>query len=161
MIHFAGTKLDKSDMKLLRGAAKFTLNKFMTKNAQSKVFITVRLDDDYGSKAYGDCYHMGVIDGVRHFQVTINTDKVNNRAKRPFVRLKAVIETIIHEMIHVKQYARGELFDYVNGGSRFQGKKYKEALTLEDYYDSPYEIEAFGRTEGIFKMYIEHTRNNG
>jgi hypothetical protein len=158
MIHFSGTKLDKSDMKLLKEVAKFTLNKFLTRGVQSKMFVSVILDDNYESNAYGDCYHMGLIDGVRHFKVSINIDKVNRKAKKPFVRLKAIIETIIHEMIHVKQYAKGELFDYVNGDSRFQGKRHMEAKTLEDYYDAPYEIEAFGRTEGIFKMFIVHMR---
>lgn len=53
---------------------------------------------------------------------------------------KTQIATIIHEMVHLKQYALGELKNYDRGGYRWLGKKlmYEE----KDYGIMPWEIEA-------------------
>lgn len=56
----------------------------------------------------------------------------------------ALFQTLAHEMVHVKQLAKGQLKYHTqrNGKVVFKwlGKTYKK-----DYYDSPWELEAFGR----------------
>lgn len=42
----------------------------------------------------------------REFTITIETG----------VSIEDTLLTLAHEMVHVKQYAKGELFDYVDGG---------------------------------------------
>lgn len=55
------------------------------------------------------------------------------------VNLENLIITIAHEMVHVKQYARGQIKHGKNLKSRtWMGQKNKS-----QYYDSPWEIEAY------------------
>jgi hypothetical protein len=63
---------------------------------------------------------------------------------------QAMLETVAHEMVHVKQYARGELKDLSRSNKycKWHGKEvnYKSV----HYYDQPWEIEAHGREKGLF-----------
>jgi len=66
--------------------------------------------------------------------------------------LRKLLETIAHEMVHVKQYARGELYEGDCNKHRWQGKW----LSKEpDYWEQPWEIEAHGREPGLFIRWTE------
>lgn len=53
--------------------------------------------------------------------------------------MEKLIITIAHEMVHVKQYAKGQMSHTKNQRGRlWMGQKIKT-----EYYDSPWEIEAF------------------
>jgi hypothetical protein len=64
--------------------------------------------------------------------------------------LRKLLETVAHEMVHVKQYARRELHpaDDVWMGKTYNPKKIS-------YWDLPWEIEAHGREVGLFIRYCE------
>jgi hypothetical protein len=66
-----------------------------------------------------------------------------------------MLETVAHEMVHVKQYARKELVDQDMDGVCFLGKKINPDV---EYWDKPYEIEAHGREVGLF---IRWAQDNG
>lgn len=55
---------------------------------------------------------------------------------------KNQIATIIHEMVHVKQFALGELKQYARGGYRWLGKSISYENEKEAYETIPWEIEA-------------------
>lgn len=59
------------------------------------------------------------------------------------MRFDMMISTIAHEMIHVKQYAKGQLKARLKSNNKTEfkwlGKVYKE----KNYYDNPWEIDAF------------------
>jgi len=56
-------------------------------------------------------------------------------------------------MVHVKQYARGELREnYGVGKHLWKGAWVNSNI---DYYDLPWEIEAHGRETGLFIRYIQ------
>lgn len=66
--------------------------------------------------------------------------------------LERLIITISHEMVHVKQYARGHVKHTGRGKTRaWMGKKIRR-----EYYDQPWELEAFGKerilANKIFKI---------
>lgn len=64
--------------------------------------------------------------------------------------LRKVLETIAHEMVHVKQYVRREL----NPNKEvWMGKTFNPKTT--NYWDLPWEIEAHGREVGLFIRYCE------
>ena len=70
------------------------------------------------------------------------------------MRLKKVFLYLAHELTHAKQYMTGELYDYADGGVRWRKERYEyDPESNRDYYDSPWEIEAFGREWGLFKMF--------
>ena len=64
-----------------------------------------------------------------------------------------MLTVLAHEMVHVKQYAKGEMKDYIRMKSvKFQGKIYNDEEM--DYWDHPWEIEAHGREKGLYYRFI-------
>ena len=73
---------------------------------------------------------------------------------------KSQIETLAHELVHVKQFAKGELRCLVRPESNLYwfSEKYKPLANAEKYSDYcllPWEIEANGMTEGLVAKYYE------
>ena len=74
-----------------------------------------------------------------------------------------IMKTLAHEMVHIKQFAKGEMYtDHfkVARGHRklqteWQGKIWTPAKKEHEYFDSPWEIEAYGREVGLFQRYVE------
>ena len=58
-----------------------------------------------------------------------------------------ILKTLAHEIVHVKQYVLGEL-KYRDAGLLYKGINH-EAMNLMDYFELPYEIEAYGREKGL------------
>ena len=80
---------------------------------------------------------------------------------RPTLGIRSMLSTIAHEMVHIKQYAHGELVDYVHASRenkcKWRGKiRYNYDNAIE-YWDMPWEIEAHGREKGLYYMFLsEH-----
>ena len=66
------------------------------------------------------------------------------------LKLRKLLETIAHEMVHVKQYARRELHPSTNA---WMGKTVNPEKVL--YWDLPWEIEEHGREIGLFVRWCE------
>ena len=65
--------------------------------------------------------------------------------------LKDMGITLAHEMVHVKQLAKGTL-KQVNGTNYWNGKKYRKN---HKYLNLPWEVEAFSKQELLFRRVIE------
>lgn len=86
--------------------------------------------------AYGYC----LCEDTRNFELEIHKK----------LRLRPLLETLAHEMVHVKQYARKEL----KNDNVWLGKTYNPEKVC--YWDQPWEIEAHGRECGLFVRWAEH-----
>ena len=63
------------------------------------------------------------------------------------LKLRQLIMTLIHEMVHVKQFARNEMDDFpINGRHRWKLKTVPITVT---YYDMPWEREALRLQEKL------------
>lgn len=71
---------------------------------------------------------------------------------KPARNLKDIGMTLAHELVHVKQMAKGILKPSKNGVNYWAGKKYNKRTK---YLDRPWEIEAFSRQELILRRAIE------
>ena len=70
---------------------------------------------------------------------TIEADKT--------LKLRQLIMTLIHEMVHVKQFARNEMDDFpINGRHRWKSGTVPKNVT---YYDMPWEKEALRLQEKL------------
>ena len=70
------------------------------------------------------------------------------------VSLRNILINLAHEMVHVKQWVKGEMYEYTNPNLvRFMKKKVD--ISNMNYYDYPWEIEAFGRQLGLFVRMCE------
>lgn len=58
------------------------------------------------------------------------------------LRMRDMLITLAHELVHVKQYVKGEM---------------PEKLSEGDYWDRPHEIEAHGRETGLFIRWSEQS----
>jgi len=98
--------------------------------------ITVNLCKPNGALGY--CLEL---DNNREFEIEIDRGQ----------SLRKLLETVAHEMVHVKQYARRELNANIDGC--WMGKTVDPKKT--NYWDLPWEIEAHGRETGLFVRYCE------
>jgi hypothetical protein len=62
---------------------------------------------------------------------------------------RRIVQTIAHEMVHVKQFAKGEVYDHKYRKTFKWGKQVYNVET-DDYWEFPWEIEAYGRELGLF-----------
>lgn len=89
---------------------------------------------------YGDCFPEDWADSYRPREFVIRADSRINK--------RDMLITVAHEMVHMKQFARGELYhSSVKHANKWKGKWYKQD---SEYWDLPWEIEAHGRELGLF-----------
>ena len=77
----------------------------------------------------------------------METNEMTGETRTDMEWFVEILKTLAHEIVHVKQYVLGEL------RSRDVGLLYKginhEAMNLMEYFELPYEIEAYGREKGL------------
>lgn len=66
--------------------------------------------------------------------------------------------TLAHEMVHVKQYATGELRDYMSSSKLQRWRDEKRDWSQVEYWDLPWEIEAYGRERGLYVRFVDHLK---
>lgn len=69
------------------------------------------------------------------------------------ISYKDMVETIAHEMVHVKQIARGTLDTVISRGRMFQTWKGKRADNIA-YHRRPWELEAFRRERELTNNFV-------
>jgi len=65
----------------------------------------------------------------------------------------AVLRILAHELVHVKQYVMGELKPSNNGF--VYNKTFYSPKSFDEYFDQPFEIEAYGREKGLLFSFLE------
>jgi hypothetical protein len=70
------------------------------------------------------------------------------------IRLCHALTAIAHEIVHVKQYASGQLVFTGNVNIETWNGKNVDSRKF-NYWDLPWEIDAYGREKGLFTRYIE------
>jgi hypothetical protein len=158
MLRITGKKLNKEEKEILKECAKFTLDKFVTKSKQKRISVIVEIGEEKLNGWSGQCEYLGRENNIRKFRVYISSKKVNKNAKDVIKKMRDPLLTIIHELVHVKQYVNCQLFDYKDGKTKFEGKVYENCKQYEKYWDMPWEIEAYGRTEGVWDQFVTTQR---
>lgn len=115
--------------------------------------ITLDIEVSRGLDVNGECVDEEAIKNPRWFTIGLKHQKSID-----------MIKTLAHEMVHVKQHAKNELQSGImvatRGGlkmtSRWMGEIWKPKRKECPYYDSPWEVEAYGKEVGLFQRYINH-----
>lgn len=123
----------KSKRKLAEDAISFSIKHLIprVRSLYIEIDLIYKLLDK--EQVYGDCVNNDTNDCCNPKEFLIRVD--SNLSTENFLK------TIFHEMIHVKQYVRKELYDYV----RKPGCRWKKQYFEDKYDDShmtPWEIEA-------------------
>ena len=68
----------------------------------------------------------------------------------PYITGKEILKTLAHEFVHVKQYVYEELNEEQ---TQWQGKSFDSDAV--DYFELPWEIEAYGREAGLWNNFAK------
>lgn len=132
----------KSQKKHAESIANFCITTMMPR-LKDKLDITIKLrknmlerDGHLGTCCWEDDQYAG---RAREFIIEIDST----------VKLRTLLMTIAHEMVHVKQMARGEMRYMLRDMSiQWMGKLINTKKA--SYWDLPWEVEAHGREQGLF-----------
>lgn len=166
MISVSSNYLKAKDLAMVRKYARFVLDRMVRPGIQNKSRINIKILGAQEMRDAADlldlkyykawCTYDGVdAEGNKKFTVIVDHKTVNKRGKKPITRLKQLLIDLGHELVHVKQYLNNEIFDYKNGEVRHKGVVF-DASWMENeeaYYESPWEIEAYGREWGLYRMF--------
>lgn len=133
---------------LSKKEAKYIINLFgevlLGKRLSKNITVKLIFED---SEDWGMCGPTDYeFDSVhREFEIFIN----------PRLTFKNQIKTIAHEMVHLKQFARGELKQYANEDFKWLGKRIKiDYDTINEASKKPWEKEAMLSEEYLYNYYI-------
>jgi hypothetical protein len=129
-----GTQSQRSKVESM---VEFCIQKLMPR--MQTLDIEVRLTSI--NTANGYCTKLNDTKNPRDFDIEVDS-KLN---------LRQLLETVAHEMVHVKQYARNEMCDNnVHTTNKTSWKSTSVCTETTEYWDLPWEIEAHGREVGLF-----------
>ena len=66
------------------------------------------------------------------------------------------LQALAHELVHAIQWASGRRYNYVRSESLVRWEKKTVNENEVGYWDSPWEIESFGRQYGLYRRFINH-----
>ena len=144
LLHVKGS--NKLNRKLVKTAAWWYAEKLMGKRLMSGLEININLSKTLLSKDGNEGTAIWEDESIRPKEFTIALDSTCN--------IRNILITLAHEMVHVKQWAKGEMYEYAEQDMvRFNKTKFN--LANINYWDYPWEIEAFGRQLGLFVRFCE------
>lgn len=141
-------KSNKIPSSLCKEAARWYGRKLLSERTYNKIDLLIDFKDpDIDYDHYGFCLYQPYDNSIKSFIISLN----------PNLSKKACLTALAHEMVHLKQYAKGELKDYARVQSvRWHGQVYNEERI--NYWDHPWEIEAYGRERGLYVRFIEYQK---
>jgi hypothetical protein len=116
---------------------------FSNKMLESDLNIKVKFNDKLTVYGYASIIGYNKSKKARKFLIELH----------PGIGSRRILETLAHEMVHVKQFAYNETNEKL---SRWQGTKINPEQV--DYFDHPWEIEAYGKEVGLFTKYAIHNQ---
>lgn len=133
----------------LEAAAHFFAAKLMDPRMVRNLVIDIEVNKNLDVQ--GECIDEDGIRNPRWFTIGLRRQEIGE-----------MIKTLGHEMVHVKQHAKNELQGGVmvatRGGlkmySKWQGEIWKPKGKEDHYFDSPWEIEAYGREVGLYQKWL-------
>ena len=130
-------KPSKVSTKTVRAAIAFYADYLMFDHDEVDVYLDFERGFAKNQKVEADC----VNDDGNDFTVTVDADMGERKT----------LIALAHEMVHVKQFAQDDFaFNERRRTFRFGGKSYPEDM---NYWEKPWEIEAFGRETGLYIMF--------
>ena len=127
-------------------AAEFYGEVLLGKRMAKSVDVTVKLTKDLKKKeqAYGFCHIISdSLSRPREFMIELDASMKHS--------FDQILTWLAHEMVHVKQFVRKELWDYETGRVQWKSRSFGRVC----YNDQPWEKEAY-RLEGeLYEMFEE------
>ena len=144
LIHVKGS--NKAVRKLVESAAWYYAEKLMGKRTIANLDISINLKKNLVKDINCEGTATWEDDNIwpKEFLIEIDAGE----------KIRNLLITLAHEMVHVKQWAKNEMYEYYKLDEvRFNKTKFNTSKI--DYWDYPWEIEAFGRQLGLFVRFCE------
>ena len=112
--------------------------------------INIVLDDTLATE-FGHLGNCAATDGLvlpREFEIEIASNLQNRH----------LLVILGHEIVHAKQYAKGELKELISGIMKWKGDEISRPSTQAAYNRLPWEIEARGLEEILFVEWAEKNK---
>ena len=136
--------------KLARKAIQFYADALMSSRLHDNIHLTLIFKELDRADDYGYCvpYYEGM--NVRLFDIEIN----NSISKR------LTLESIAHEMVHLKQLAKSEWYEYDRSPCqhRWNGTIINLDESKDNYWLAPWEVEAYGMQFGLFRLFYRQNK---
>jgi hypothetical protein len=136
----------------LLNAAEFFVTQLLGKRMADGVTIDIEVRRTFD--AAGECVNEDGTTRSRWFTIILKEQK-----------LDTMLLTLAHEMVHVKQHVRNEITykratrgkpDQMTSEVRlWRGEEWAPGKTEDEYFDAPWEVEAYGREAGLVHRFIE------
>lgn len=86
--------------------------------------------------------------------IEYNDGKAEIRISTSLCETEDEMELLAHEMVHLKQYLTGQLIDIFPGVVIWEGTAHDVSMDASSwaYWNSPWELEAFGKQQGLNYM---------
>ena len=144
IIHVKGS--NKAVRKLVEIAAWYYAEKLMGKRLINNLELNIKLRRNMFKDENTEGTAIWEDESYRPKEFTIEIDCGS--------KIRNMLITLAHEMVHIKQWAKGEMYEYaIPGKVRFMKTKYD--MNDLNYWDYPWEIEAFGKQLGLFVRFCE------
>lgn len=142
------TGTTEANSKILTEAAEFFADLLMDPRMVRNIVIDIEVSK---LDVQGECVDEDGTRNPRWFTVGLKKQRITE-----------MVKTLAHEMVHVKQHAKNELQGGImiptRGGlkmtSKWMGKIWTPKRKECHYYDSPWEVEAYGKEVGLFQRYV-------
>lgn len=132
MIKFSiyGCGADKRLKRRIGAAAVFFLKALMPRKRNIEIRIKLVKDMLTNESIHGECYDLDASQHDDYYTIRLDYSDVDT-----------ITRTLAHEMIHIKQFSRGELRMLYSSGyfARWKGENYADDT---DYEECPWEMEA-------------------
>lgn len=134
-------RASKEEKKYLNQAILFYMKRLIRKTLLKNFVIDISIRKTLVNNDEGYCEITGwnTRNNPREFLVVIKKCE----------SFRKMLMTLAHECVHVKQFALGELSE---NHAQWRGRRMKDDI---EYWESPWEIEAFGRERGLYTLFCE------
>ena len=125
-------------------AAWFYAEELLGRRMPKHILIDIKLTKDLKEKegAYGFCHITGSVNKPREFMIELDASMKHSWDQ--------ILTWLAHEMTHLKQFVRNELYDGVDGSVQWKSKRY---VRSPQYEDMPWEREAYRLETKLFEEF--------
>jgi hypothetical protein len=136
----------KIDLRSCYESVRFFGKKLLPDKIYSSIKIKIDFVEDIEDFAY--CQWNDTNFKGRNFTITVDSN----------LSIKETLLALAHEMVHVKQYATGQMKDYIRlPKTRWNNKVFEHDKI--DYWDQEWEIEAHGREKGLVVHFLDYKKS--
>lgn len=122
----------------VKRAALYYAEQLISPKLRENIYLRIKFNPKIGVYGYAEILEYNESRKAREFQIELN----------PGIGAKDILKTLAHEMTHIKQYAYNETNETL---TRWKGMRVNSDDI--DYWEQPWEIEAFGKETCLFSKF--------